>query len=178
MKKTIGICFVFLLMGVITLWFVGCDDDSEETNPDLQNFQGITMTDAAGRSIGEIDPDDWCSAENSIVFMRSIADENILNPHHRTPASYAFYPAYPNPNNGSTMLFFALPVESRVTLKLINKRGDTVRLLVDDEEIEAGYRTVQWNGQYDDGQAVPNGLYRAIIDADSFHCYGDIQVER
>ena len=57
---------------------------------------------------------------------------------------YALYQNYPNPFNPATTIYFALPSQSFVSLKVYNILGREVATIVS-EEMSAGTYTQQWN---------------------------------
>jgi hypothetical protein len=63
------------------------------------------------------------------------------------PTVFALDQNYPNPFNPSTMIEFALPKESRVTLEVYNLLGQRVATLVD-EVRAAGYYTYRFDGSH------------------------------
>jgi hypothetical protein len=79
------------------------------------------------------------------------------------PKAFALEQNYPNPFNPSTLLNYALPVDSRVTLKVYNLLGAEVATLVDNEFQSAGYKSVQWNAA-----DYPSGLYCYKLTAGGF----------
>jgi len=69
------------------------------------------------------------------------------------PSAYALSQNYPNPFNATTVIEYALPVESHVKLQVYNIRGQKVATLVDSKQ-QAGYRSVNW-----DASKVSSGIY-------------------
>ena len=61
------------------------------------------------------------------------------------PSKYALESAYPNPFNPVTTLNFSLPESQEVILQVYNLQGRVIETLVN-SNIEAGYHSVQWNG--------------------------------
>lgn len=80
------------------------------------------------------------------------------------PASYALLQNYPNPFNPSTTIQYALPEEAFVTLKVYNMLGQEVAQLQDEQQ-NAGYHTVVWNGRNTSGAQVASGVYFYRIEA-------------
>lgn len=78
------------------------------------------------------------------------------------PTRFELGQNFPNPFNPVTTLRFAVPRESRVTVKLYDVAGREVRTLVDDT-YEPGYHTVPL---YADGLA--SGVYFCRMSADTF----------
>jgi len=69
------------------------------------------------------------------------------------PTDYSLSQNYPNPFNATTLIEYALPVESHVKVDVYNLRGQKVATLVDSKQ-QAGYRSVNW-----DASGVSSGLY-------------------
>ena len=80
------------------------------------------------------------------------------------PREFALSQNYPNPFNPSTEISFALPVRSHVELRIYNVLGQKVRTLVD-TDMEAGYKSVVWNGSDGSGSQVSSGTYFYLLDA-------------
>jgi len=53
---------------------------------------------------------------------------------------------YPNPFNPTTNVNFSLKVDSRVSLKIYNIRGQKVKTLVEDN-MQAGWHSIVWDGR-------------------------------
>ncbi len=70
---------------------------------------------------------------------------------------------YPNPFNPTTTVRYGLPISSRVNLRIMNIRGQTVRTLVDEEK-QAGWYTVTWDGKNESGQDVSSGVYLYLLE--------------
>ncbi len=77
------------------------------------------------------------------------------------PKSYSLFNNYPNPFNPSTVIKYALPVDSRVTVKVYNIVGQLVKTLVNFNQT-AGEHKVLFNA---DG--LPSGVYFDYISTQS-----------
>lgn len=89
-----------------------------------------------------------------------------LNKDLGAPAVASLGQNFPNPFNPTTTIEFALPRESRVSLKVYDTRGRLVRDLVD-EVRPAGVHAVTF-----DGRDLASGLYFYRIDAGDFRDVG------
>jgi hypothetical protein len=69
------------------------------------------------------------------------------------PTVFALDQNYPNPFNPSTLISYALPQNSHVSLFVYNTLGQVVQVLVNGE-IEAGYHSVQFNAA-----GLASGIY-------------------
>jgi len=74
------------------------------------------------------------------------------------PLNYELSQNYPNPFNPETQIKFALPMDSRVELKIYDILGREVTTLVN-ENLRAGFHIALWNGRNSLGQTVATGVY-------------------
>jgi hypothetical protein len=79
------------------------------------------------------------------------------------PTEFALYQNYPNPFNPSTTIKFALPMDSKVTLKVYNIVGQKVTTLINNEIKEAGYHQVSFNAN-----ELATGIYIYRLTANDF----------
>jgi hypothetical protein len=85
----------------------------------------------------------------------------------RLPTSYALGQNQPNPFNPTTLIPYALPERTRVTLEVFDTAGRRVRLIADEDQ-EPGYLSYEWDGLNDAGAAVASGVYFYRLRAGSF----------
>ncbi|MDP3023968.1 MAG: FlgD immunoglobulin-like domain containing protein [candidate division Zixibacteria bacterium] len=83
------------------------------------------------------------------------------------PTAYALNANYPNPFNPTTNISFALPIDSKVSLKIYNVAGQLVRTLVN-ETMVAGTHTVTWDGINSNGEKVASGIYFYKLNAGDY----------
>jgi len=79
------------------------------------------------------------SDENGLMMIKSF----IFN--YIGPKEFKLEQNYPNPFNPTTTIQYQLPQDARVTLKVYDILGSEVATLVNEEQ-QAGYREVQFNG--------------------------------
>ena len=79
--------------------------------------------------------------------------ENLFGPHF-----IALGQNYPNPFNSCTTIPFALKSPAHTTLAVYNILGQKVRTLLNARRL-AGNHKVVWNGENDEGETVPSGIY-------------------
>jgi hypothetical protein len=84
------------------------------------------------------------------------------------PEDFALLQNYPNPFNPETEIRFALPQASHVVLKIFSLLGEEIRALVD-EQREAGYQAVRWDGKDKNGKLVASGVYLYQLQAGTFY---------
>jgi len=65
---------------------------------------------------------------------------------------------FPNPFNMSTSFPIELPVEGRITLKIINLQGREVTTLIADQHYRAGIHRFNWNPP-----RLASGIYFAYL---------------
>jgi len=82
------------------------------------------------------------------------------------PEDLTLEPNYPNPFNPTTQIKFGLPRASHIRLQIMNVRGQTIRVLVD-EQRAAGWYTVTWDSKNETGRDVASGIYLYLIEADN-----------
>ena len=78
---------------------------------------------------------------------------SILSSGEKLPEVYALNQAYPNPFNPSTVISYALPADSYVTVKVYNTLGQEVATLVDELQ-NAGIKSITFNAG-----SLSSGIY-------------------
>lgn len=73
---------------------------------------------------------------------------------------------YPNPFNPQTQISFDLPATQKINLKIYDVSGKLIKTLIDEEK-EAGYHSVRWNGTDEVGEAVSSGVYIYKLESDN-----------
>ena len=94
----------------------------------------------------------------------SLADDEPLM---AIPNEFSIKDNYPNPFNPETTIEFGLPSEENVTILIFNQIGQLIRTLYENP-LSAGYHTITWNGQTDNGEAAPSGVYFLRFSAGEF----------
>jgi hypothetical protein len=80
-----------------------------------------------------------------------VADDDLAQ-------SYTLMQNFPNPFNPTTEIYFQMPNDSKVTLKIYNTLGQEVRTLVD-EQLAAGVYGYMWDARDNNGSTVSSGIY-------------------
>jgi hypothetical protein len=83
------------------------------------------------------------------------------------PARFELLQNYPNPFNPATTVSFELPLQSHVTIRVINTIGQEIAVLLD-QDMQAGTHQAIWNGKDVSGKNAASGLYFYIITAGEF----------
>ncbi|MBU0741769.1 hypothetical protein KKG45_02970 [bacterium] len=76
-----------------------------------------------------------------------------------TPPTTRLRQNVPNPFNPATTIAFDLARETRVELAVYDLSGGLVRRLMDGETLDAGTRSLLWDGRDDAGRLVTTGIY-------------------
>ncbi|MCA0389640.1 MAG: hypothetical protein LCH52_14210 [Bacteroidetes bacterium] len=92
--------------------------------------------------------------DGSTAFSPVVAVEVDL-----TPTEFALFPNYPNPFNPSTVIKYALPSDSKVSLKVYSLNGELLADLVNSNQ-PAGYHDMVFNAAN-----LSSGVYLYVIDA-------------
>lgn len=74
------------------------------------------------------------------------------------PKEFYLSQNYPNPFNPETTIKYQLPISSKVMLQIFNIIGQKIKTLVNEEE-QAGYYEIKWDGTNDFGIKVSSGIY-------------------
>jgi hypothetical protein len=119
----------------------------------------------------DADAADAIEGGSIVMHSSSAAKSGELSADEATPGalpeSYALFQNYPNPFNPQTEIRFALPEANHVVVKIFNLLGVEMRTLVD-EQREAGYHRVHWDGRDENGKAVTSGIYLYQLRVGSF----------
>ena len=73
------------------------------------------------------------------------------------PTEYILYQNYPNPFNPSTVIKYAIPFDSKVTLEVYNITGERIGQLVNEDQ-SAGYYSVNFNSS-SFKRSISSGVY-------------------
>ena len=84
-----------------------------------------------------------------------------------SPGTYALSQNTPNPFNAETVIRYSLPIDGRVVLEICNTLGQTVRTLVDADQIAGSY-LVRWDSRDDQGNRLSSGMYFYRLKAGTF----------
>lgn len=89
-------------------------------------------------------------------------DANVL------PQTFYLQQNYPNPFNDKTIITFAIPTSTFVTLRVVNLLGQVVKVLVDEVRTRDTH-IVTWDGTNLDGRSVASGVYYVQMIAGEFN---------
>ncbi len=120
----------------------------------------------SGSSLGDLIATARLAQRDYVAIGNAFGPVTKVNP-EEIPLTFALDQNFPNPFNPTTMIRFALPKESKVSLKVYDVIGREVRTLVNGD-LAAGINTVEWNGRNNLGQSVASGMYLYRIQAGTF----------
>jgi len=83
------------------------------------------------------------------------------------PSEFVLEQNYPNPFNPTTSIRYALPKAGHVRLLIFNLRGELVRTLANSYQAADSYQ-VSWNGENEQGQIMPSGIYLYQLQSGEF----------
>jgi hypothetical protein len=85
----------------------------------------------------------------------------------QAPKDFVISQNYPNPFNPSTVISYSVPKSSFVSIKVFNLFGQEVKTLINSRR-QAGYYTIQWNGDNNFGRSVSSGVYIYRVEAGQY----------
>ncbi len=118
-----------------------------------EGYGGIVSDGTTHGNDGTITAASW--VQGAPILLST--DDEII-PLVNTDDGFALHSGYPNPFGPETTLGFDLPKRAQVSLSIYNCSGRRVKVLVN-EDREAGYHMVRWDGTDTCGTHVPSGTY-------------------
>jgi hypothetical protein len=113
-----------------------------------------------------LDENSVCAQVKKLGVYRLVYDakqEHITG----IPKTYQLFQNFPNPFNPQTVIKYDLPNPDHVKITVYNILGRKVKTLVDEQQ-EAGYKSVNWDGKDDQGIGVASGIYFYKIETSGF----------
>ncbi|HHE37758.1 MAG TPA: T9SS type A sorting domain-containing protein, partial [Candidatus Cloacimonetes bacterium] len=96
--------------------------------------------------------------EDDIFIPVTLTVTGLLSDDSTIPLENHLSGNYPNPFNPITTIKFGLKENADVRLVIYNSKGQKVRTLIN-ENREAGYHQITWNGKDDSGRVTSSGIY-------------------
>ena len=84
--------------------------------------------------------------------------ELFINGSALVPDAYTLNQNYPNPFSTSTTITYDMPETQKVMIRIFDVKGRLIRTLANEDQ-NAGFKTVIWDGKNDDGDQVSAGIY-------------------
>ncbi|MFI5251250.1 MAG: FlgD immunoglobulin-like domain containing protein [Bacteroidota bacterium] len=94
------------------------------------------------------------SESDTRAYLNSIA----------VPRAIALLQNYPNPFNPTTSFQVEVPSRTRISLKIFNILGQEVSTVYNGD-VDAGWYTFKWNGQDENAQTLPSGVYFSRLES-------------
>ena len=145
------------------------NNQSPNTISAYRNYWGLTNANDIDATIFDDDEDVSKGPVNFDPFLTAdptAAVEQVLT-EAIIPKTTELSPAYPNPFNPETRIFYTLSQDAEVTLKVVDLTGRTVQMIVSGRRQVAGSYSTYWNGKTDADQVAPSGMYLLILNAGS-----------
>ena len=104
------------------------------------------------------------------VFLMDVSSTSISNHNSsdgKLPGHFSLFQNYPNPVNPTTTIEYALPGAEHINLRIYNVNGQLVKTLTNEEK-EAAYHSVVWDGRNEQGVLAPSGIYFYNIEAGEY----------
>ncbi|MBK9096537.1 MAG: T9SS type A sorting domain-containing protein [bacterium] len=101
------------------------------------------------------------------IFWKRDETVGVGTDDYFVPEEFNLMQNYPNPFNPSTTIRFALPLETKVNIKVYNILGKEITELLNETRISGEYE-IAWNGTAKNGDSVPSGIYFITMIADEF----------
>nr|MBC8233529.1 PKD domain-containing protein [bacterium] len=123
-----------------------------------KNVSQIVYTTDSDLSIGphtvnlDVEDNDDNKASITWSFIVEAKAAGIVNPRN-----------YPNPFGGNTTIAFKLTQQSQVTIRIFDFSGRLVKMLKDNEVMEAGPYEIPWDGKSENGDDLARGVYFGVI---------------
>ncbi len=97
------------------------------------------------------------------VGKGAINPTGINNTNSEIPSEYSLSQNYPNPFNPSTNIYFSIPEESFISLKVYDMLGREKAMLINQQMLPGNY-TIDWNAS-----GASSGIYFYTLSAGEFH---------
>ena len=86
----------------------------------------------------------------------------------KIPNQWKLSQNYPNPFNPETTINYEIPKSSHVLVRIYNTIGQEIKTLVEEEK-DAGFYKILWDGTDNSGKKVGTGIYLYQLKAGDFH---------
>jgi hypothetical protein len=111
---------------------------------------------------------DQCPSDDTLKQDIRVEEVGFGETKSELPKQFALSAIQPNPFATTAEIRYALPVTSRVSVKIYDIAGKLVKTVVDEVQ-ESAFYTVGWDGVDDRGQKVGGGIYILKMETPGFH---------
>ena len=109
----------------------------------------------------------------SSKYQLVVGTENFLEEISKTfteiPQNFKLSQNYPNPFNPVTFVTFQLPDAAKITVDVFNVLGQRLKTLINNQDLQPGYYSAQWDGKNDLGKKVAAGVYFLQLRSNHYH---------
>ncbi len=122
-------------------------DTSIDLNRNIINgekYWGVLAVDSTGLSR-------WCRKRFKISIKTGVISNDI-------PDRFFLAPNYPNPFNSETQIYYQIPENGYMWLKIYDERGRVIKTLRQGWQV-AGCYIVKWDGRNENGDEISSGIY-------------------
>ncbi len=95
------------------------------------------------------------------TFKLFYGDDDFIN-REMNPAENGMSKAFPNPFDDIVTIPYYLSDQSKdynITVTVFNSNGKQVSQIINEQRVEPGYHSLEWNGRGDNGQKLVQGIY-------------------
>lgn len=96
----------------------------------------------------------------------TISEIDTIHLKSNMPSTVSLYPNFPNPFNSETKIIFSLNRPQNVSLKIYDITGQLVKTLIDNQQLDAQFHHILWNGKNNQNQSISSGTYFLRFNAD------------
>jgi len=139
-------------------------------NPYFYNFGHllVAVEDPSSEKVfGSLDDPTQANRPVLVITVAANAAVSVDGPTADASAGFRLEQNRPNPSAGGASIAFAIPRAERVTLRIFDASGRSVRTLTD-MSFAAGAHQIRWDGRNDAGSVVGAGTYFYRIKAGRF----------
>lgn len=97
----------------------------------------------------------------------TVSEFSAIDESNALPTAFKVEQNYPNPFNPETTIKYQAPKNTHIRMNIYSINGQKIRTLVNEEK-QAGYYTVVWDGKNDGGMNVASGIYIMQIRAGEY----------
>lgn len=155
----------YRMVGYEGLEFLTMDNWTEDLNIKWSLKDLIAATDTVNTVTGA-----WLIEATDGEFIvksnEGVSIDFSINGSALIPEQYLLSQNYPNPFKNSTTIKFDNPFSQRIIIRIYNVQGILIKELLN-EEVNAGFNNVVWDGTNNSGEKVSAGIYFYQINASS-----------